>query len=105
MAYNMNRVFKDTESGAVVTMWELAEAYEAGESEAESFGEYVWNCQSHQGGTLEEIRDYQIVKGFARFRVLKYGMCNFDGIACRDWRELKEVDTAEEAAAYIAAVM
>ena len=102
---NMSRVYKDTERGEVVTMWELLEAFEAGESEAERFGDYVWNCQRHQGGTLEELHNFAIVKGFARFRVLQYKAGNFDGIYCRDWRELKEVDTIEEAAAYIAAVM
>lgn len=98
---NMNRVFKDNESGAVVSMWELLEAFEAGGTEADTFGEYVWNCQSCEGGTLDEIKGFQIVKGFARFRVLRMWAGNDDGIYCRDWRELCEVDTVAEAVRYI----
>lgn len=102
---DMGRVFKDSESGAVVSAWDLLEWYNEGVSEAETFGQYVANCQSYKGGTLDEIRGFQIVKGFARWRVLYYGAGNYDGVYCRDWRELKEVDTIEEAARYIGGLL
>lgn len=56
---NMNRIFKD-EEGRVVTMRDLLKDYESGISEAESFADYVWNCQDHQGGTLEELPTVEI---------------------------------------------
>lgn len=56
---NMNRIFKD-EEGRIVTMQDLLEAYESGISEAETFADYVWNCQDHEGGTLEELPAVEI---------------------------------------------
>ena len=101
---DMGRVFLD-DSGAVVTMWELAETFRSGETEAETFGQYVAMCMFHSGGVLEGLPRFSIAKGFARWRVLYCGAGNYDGVYCMDWRELKEVDTLEEAARYIAAVM
>ena len=95
----MNRVFKDTESGAVVTMWDLLEEYNDGERET-TFGEYVANCQTFKGGTLEEIRDFQIDKGF-RVTVRHYGAANYDGYYCRDWRDVGTFDTITGAVQFI----
>lgn len=102
---DMGRVFKDTESGEAVTMWELLEAFEAGESEAESFGEYVGNCQSHRGGTLEEVRGYRVKRVFVAFEVMAHSVGNYDGIRAHGWHDVARYYTAREAARYIAAVM
>ena len=91
---DMGRVFKDTESGEAVTMWELVEAFEAGESEAETFGEYVGNCQSHRGGTLEEIRGYRVKREFVAFVVMEM----WEGIRERSWHDVARYYTAKEAA-------
>lgn len=99
-ALDMGRVFRD-DSGEVVTMWDLAETFRSGETEAETFGQYVAMCMFHAGGVLEGLTRYSIAKGFARWRVLYCGAANYDGVYCMDWRELKEVDTIEEAARYI----
>lgn len=107
MEINMNRVFRDIETGEAVTMWQLKKEYdehepvEGGYEYDETFPEYVTNCQTFRGGTLEEIRDYAVRREFVRYVVLKNGAWNYDGIVERDWRELATFDTAEAAAHYI----
>lgn len=53
------RRFRNTESGEIITLSELKESYEElyaeGETEAETFKDYLINCLD-KNGFLEEIR-------------------------------------------------
>ena len=52
-------MWKDIETGAIITREELMQAYLENFSEEEreeiTFGNYLHNCQSWAGGTLEAI--------------------------------------------------
>ena len=53
-------MFYDTEHETFITMAELEKEFmelkETGETEAETFGQYINNCLTTAGGTLERIR-------------------------------------------------
>jgi len=53
------RRFVDTETDEVLTIEDLRTEYEelkaSGETEAETFGNYISNCQWYNNGTLEEV--------------------------------------------------
>lgn len=55
---NKVKAFHDIETGETITTEQLysewQEIAERGET-CETFGEYVWNCQTFNGGTLEEV--------------------------------------------------
>lgn len=55
------RLFYDNESGETISEEELFceynELFCAGETE-ETFGEYLWNCLSCNGGTLKEVTQH-----------------------------------------------
>ena len=61
----MYTLYKDIESGNVVFRNELKQEYESlkrdGETEAETFGNYISNCTTRNGGTLQEITVYENV--------------------------------------------
>lgn len=50
------KLFRDIETGEIITTEQLYDEYIANDDGRElTFGEYMWNCQTSQGGTLEEI--------------------------------------------------
>lgn len=101
----MTRVFKD-DAGEVVTMYDLQTAFNEDptlQEEYGSFEKYVNMCHFNFGGVLENLPNFQIAKGFSAFRVLQFRAGNDDGVYCRDWREVAEVETIEEARRAIAA--
>jgi len=55
----MYTLYKDIESGDIVFRDELETEYESlkrdGETEAETLGNYISNCTTRNGGTLQEI--------------------------------------------------
>lgn len=105
-AVDMGRVFRDAESGEIVTMYHLRNIFEGDDvlkDEYPSFGAYVANCQSHKGGFLEEVTGFRIVEGFASYTVTACRMTNADGIACRDWREIGTAETIDRAARIVKA--
>ena len=54
----MNRMYKDIETGEIVMESELFEIYSEDKTlqkEYQSFGEYLSNCQTFRGGTLEQV--------------------------------------------------
>ena len=55
------RKFYDSEHDEVVTICQLEKEYNelklTGGTDSETFGQYIMNCQTYNGGTLEEIRE------------------------------------------------
>lgn len=55
----MTTIYKDIESGDIVFRDELEREYESlkrdGETEAATLGNYISNCTTRNGGTLQEI--------------------------------------------------
>jgi hypothetical protein len=55
----MYTLYKDIESGDIIFRNELEREYksfkESGNTEAETFGNYISNCTTRNGGTLQEI--------------------------------------------------
>ena len=55
-----NKMYKDIETNEIVTKEQLMQEYEENYTEEErseyTFGQYLHNCQTYAGGTLEEIQ-------------------------------------------------